>query len=428
MKKTEETIIPEDLKKKGTLAQALGPGILMAAAAVGGSHLVASTKAGAQFGWSLLLVLLCVNLFKYPFFMYGARYTAATGETILHGYRRLGKGYLGAFFVLNLVNAVFNIAGVSLISGSLALSVGLPATWDPKGLSFAISSGCAAILIFGHYQLLDKVTKVIMLLLTMCTLFGVLMALSKGGHAVEGFEGPSPWTLASVGFLVQFMGWMPAPIDVGAWPSLWMMSRERETGYRSSMKHAMIDFHIGYIGTTVLAVFFLSLGALVMYGTGETFSPSGGAFAEEFIQLYAKSIGEWARPVVAVAAFTTMFSTTLTCVDGYPRALAVSMALFRNREDHWQRYHVGWILFSVIGAAVIVFRFVANLGDMLFLAMVVSFVTSPIFGWINFKAMRAEWVPHIYRPGPKLKVLSWAGLFFLSSCSLGFVYWWLILK
>ncbi|WFB35370.1 hypothetical protein P3T73_14505 [Kiritimatiellota bacterium B12222] len=103
--------VASDVKTQGSFVQALGPGILMAAAAVGGSHLVASTKAGAQFGWSLLIVMLVVNVFKYPFFLYGARYTAATGETILHGYPRLGKGYLLAFFLLNLVNTVFNIAG-----------------------------------------------------------------------------------------------------------------------------------------------------------------------------------------------------------------------------------------------------------------------------------------------------------------------------
>jgi Mn2+/Fe2+ NRAMP family transporter len=412
----------------GTLAQALGPGILMAAAAVGGSHLVTSTKAGAQFGWSLLIVMLLVNLFKYPFFMYGARYTAATGETILHGYRRLGKGYLLAFFLLNLVNAVFNIAGVSLISASLALNLGLPASWDPRILSLLISGGCAAIIIFGHYHLLDKVTKVIMLLLSLSTLFAVIVALTKGSQMIEGFEPNSPWTLASVGFLVQFMGWMPAPIDVGVWPSLWMMSREKETGYRASMKHAMIDFHIGYIGTTVLAVFFLALGALVMYGTGQSFSPEGGEFAKEFIQLYAQSIGEWAGPIVAIAAFITMFSTTLTCVDGYPRSLAVSLALFRGREERWKTYHIAWILFSISGAALIVFKFATNLGDMLFWAMVISFITSPVFAWINFKTIRAEWVPEEYRPGINLTVLSWSGLVFLSTCSLGFVYWWLWLK
>lgn len=415
-------------RQKSRLFQALGPGILMAAAAVGGSHLVASTKAGAQFGWSLLVVILLVNLFKYPFFMYGSRYTAATGETILHGYRRMGKPYLVAFLLLNLVMAVLNIAGVSLISGSLAMNLGVPPNWNPEILAMVISCICAAIIIFGRYQLLDKVTKFIMFFLSVSTLLAVMMALVKGGQRIEGFQENSPWTLASVGFLVQFMGWMPAPIDVGVWTSLWMTSREKETGYRASMKHAMIDFHIGYIGTTILAMLFLSLGVLVMYGTGETFSPSGGKFAEEFLLLYAKSIGEWAKPVVAIAAFTTMFSTTLTCVDGYPRALAVSMALLLNKEKHWRGFHIAWILMCVLFTFLLIMLYISNLTQMLFLAMVVSFLTSPVFGWISFKAICSEWVPEEHRPGPKLLALSWSGLVFLSACALGFLYWWLWLK
>ena len=32
--------------------KAMGPGILMASAAVGGSHIVSSTQAGGSYGWS----------------------------------------------------------------------------------------------------------------------------------------------------------------------------------------------------------------------------------------------------------------------------------------------------------------------------------------------------------------------------------------
>ena len=46
----------------------LGPGLLFAGAAIGVSHLVQSTRAGADFGWGLLWALLLINLFKYPFF------------------------------------------------------------------------------------------------------------------------------------------------------------------------------------------------------------------------------------------------------------------------------------------------------------------------------------------------------------------------
>lgn len=48
---------------------ALGPGILMASAAVGGSHIIASTQAGAIYGWQLAIIIILANLFKYPFFV-----------------------------------------------------------------------------------------------------------------------------------------------------------------------------------------------------------------------------------------------------------------------------------------------------------------------------------------------------------------------
>ena len=55
--------------------KALGPGILMASAAVGGSHIVSSDIAGAMYGWSLLLLVILANLFKYSLFRFGAAYT-----------------------------------------------------------------------------------------------------------------------------------------------------------------------------------------------------------------------------------------------------------------------------------------------------------------------------------------------------------------
>ena len=60
--------------------KSLGPGLIFAGAAIGVSHLVQSTRAGADFGFGLLWALLLVTLFKYPFFEFGMRYANATGE------------------------------------------------------------------------------------------------------------------------------------------------------------------------------------------------------------------------------------------------------------------------------------------------------------------------------------------------------------
>ena len=88
---------------RSNLWKALGPGILVACAAVGGSHLVWSNRAGAEFGWSLLWLVLLANALKFPFFLYGQRYTAATGESLLAGYKRLGIGYVWIFLAVNIL-------------------------------------------------------------------------------------------------------------------------------------------------------------------------------------------------------------------------------------------------------------------------------------------------------------------------------------
>ena len=47
--------------------KAMGPGILMASAAVGGSHIVSSTQAGGSYGWSLLLLVILANVLNIHF-------------------------------------------------------------------------------------------------------------------------------------------------------------------------------------------------------------------------------------------------------------------------------------------------------------------------------------------------------------------------
>jgi Mn2+/Fe2+ NRAMP family transporter len=96
--------------------KSLGPGLLFAGAAIGVSHLVQSTRAGADFGFGLLWALLLVNLFKYPFFQYGPRYATATGESLIDGYKRLGKTVLVVYFVMTFAKVLIVKSSDSLSS------------------------------------------------------------------------------------------------------------------------------------------------------------------------------------------------------------------------------------------------------------------------------------------------------------------------
>lgn len=118
--------------------KAMGPGILMATAAVGGSHIVSSTQAGGSYGWSLLLLVILANVFKYPFFRFGAEYTADTGKTLVEGYAEKGKLYLWIFFILNVFSAMVNTAGVAILCSAIIASafpmIGLSITqWSHLG-------------------------------------------------------------------------------------------------------------------------------------------------------------------------------------------------------------------------------------------------------------------------------------------------------
>jgi Mn2+/Fe2+ NRAMP family transporter len=309
-----------------------------------------------------------------------------------------------------------------MLSAALLAGFGLDAL-SLSNLTVLLMLACGLFVFLGHYRLLDGMAKLVVVALTFSTLVALLLALGKGPVMQPGFEAPSPWTWASFGFLIMLMGWMPAPLDLSAWSSLWMFSRERQTGHTATMRETLIDFHLGYLMAVVMAVVFLALGALVMYGSGEHFSESGIGFSKQLIELYSRNIGAWSHGLILFAAFVTMLSTTLTCVDGYPRALAACTTLLLPRlQPRFGLLHQGWMILALAGATVIVLVYVQNLLHLLGFAAIISFVTSPILAVINFLVMRGANVPERYRPGPLLSLLSWLGILFFFVMTAGFVY------
>jgi len=402
------------------LWKAIGPGILVACAAVGGSHLVWSTQAGAIYGWQLVGLILLANLFKFPFFLYGQSYTAASGESLLDGYHRLGKVYVYLFILINILTGIINIAGVAVLSGALLSGFNaIPGTFAQ--LAVAILCLCILLLVFGHYRLLDAVAKIVIVVLTFTTLSAVVLAMRQGPQVQPDFIAPTPWKWAAFPFLVFLLGWMPAPIDLSAWSSLWIFSRSRQTGHFATTRETTIDFHLGYVMAVILALAFLALGNLVMYGAGETFETSSIGFAQQLIGLYASTIGNWSRPLILTAAFITMFSTTLTCADGYPRSLAACCKILAPKTD-FPKMHTLWILLSVLGAVISINFFSRSLLHHLQFAAAVSFLTSPILAAINFRVMFLPSVPTEKRPGWLLKTISSLGLAFFIAMSIGYIY------
>ena len=396
---------------------ALGPGILMASAAVGGSHIIASTQAGAIYGWQLTLIIILANVFKYPFFRFGVQYTLDSGNTLLEGYRQKGQLYLLVFFVLNVFATVINTAAVGLLCAAILTFV-LPFPVPVPTLSLVVIASCVIILLFGKYRILDGLSKLIMIALTITTVAAVAIALARNGMqgvAPADYISPSPWNLSALAFIVALMGWMPAPIEISAVNSMWVVAKRRLT--KVSYQDGIFDFNVGFIGTAILAIVFLALGALVQFGSPESVEMVGGKYIAQLINMYASTIGEWARGLIAFIAFMCMFGTTITVIDGYSRTNIESLRiLFNKKENRASTLNIAITLASLSGLAVI-FYFNNAVGPMLKFAMIASFVSTPVFAWLNLSlVLKGE---HKVKGG--LYWLSIIGLIYLSGFTLLFI-------
>jgi len=405
--------------------KALGPGIIWAAAAIGVSHLVQSTRAGADFGFQLVGVVLLANLLKYPFFQYGSRYAIATGESLIDGYRRMGKWVVVLFLFLT-VGTMFTIqAAVTSVTVGLIKSV-IPVSLNYVQVTIILLILCAILVLIGHYKTLDRFIKFVVVILSVSTLTALVAAFAQSDvQEVIQKQVPFDFSLSNVAFLIALVGWMPSAIDISVWSSLWTLAKMKTTGYRPSLKETLTDFNIGYIGTTLLSLAFLGLGAMVMFGTGETFSNNGIEFSNQLLRLYTGSIGAWSYPVLAVAAIATMFSTTLTVLDAYPRVLTPLYETLTEKPQSQaikERLKLIWIGVLITGSVLLIAVFAAKMKLLVDIATTLSFITAPVLAILNLKAVTAAHVPTAYQPSRFMRLFSWFGISILSAFALYFMW------
>ncbi len=403
---------------KLSLLKSLGPGLLFAAAAVGVSHLVQSTRAGALYGTNLIWIIVLVNLFKYPFFEFAQRWTGATGTNMIEGYSKLGKWAVTTYFILSGITSFITVAAVSLVTAAISaysvkVLIGIELSTRVSLMILYVVS--LSLLFFGKYKMLDKVVKYLVAILSFSTVFAMIMAMINGSNAQPDFVAPELVSGASLAFLISLMGWMPAPIEVSVWSSVWSTEKSKELGFKQSLKNVLFDFNFGYIITAILAICFLALGALVMYGTGEEFSAKGVVFSSQLIGLYARTLGSWTLPLITTVAMITMISTTITVFDGYPRVLGASWSKIRNKEYDSDKVELYITLALVIISIIIIEYFTSGMTYLIDIATFASFVSGPVFAILNYKLVNSSLVPTEMRPKKWLNILAIIGISFFIS-------------
>jgi Mn2+/Fe2+ NRAMP family transporter len=400
----------------------LGPGLIFAAAAVGVSHLVQATRAGAGWGLALGGLILIANLAKYPAFRFGPQFAASTGTSLLEGYRRQGRWVLVIYGLLTVATMFAVQAGVTVVTAGLAKAAfGMPGT--PVQISAGLLAVCGVVLGVGRYHWLDKIVKVLVAVFTVTTVAATALVLPRIDFGSADFWlAPSQMDHKTIMFVAALVGWMPSAIDVAVWSSLWTLAKGQDTGHKPTVREAILDFHIGYFGTVFLAICFLLLGAGVMHGQNVPIQESAGGFAAQVLSLYQETLGDWSRPLIGVCAFAVMFSTTLTVLDGFPRAIVTLLDRLRGPEtgqnESMERRKTYWLALIVqgAGATVILALFLSGLPRLIDIATTLSFMTAPVLAFFNHRAM--QFVDEADRPKPWLSAMSVVGTIALSLFAL----------
>jgi len=406
----------------------LGPGLLFASMSIGTSHLVLSTKAGAQYGWIMIFPILLANVLKYPFFEFGIRYTHTFKKSLLEGYADLGKKYLWAYTLITIVSALTLLAALYIVTAGLLKQLFSWAHFTDTTVALLLFIGISGVLIIGRYKALEGVVKILLALLTVALIITTATVLLKGPiENAPQFTSQPIWSEVGLLFMIGLMGWMPTAVEASSWVSLWRLEKDKKnqkdknTSTNNSLKDTLAEFNLGYLLTAVLAIFFLVIGWFTLYGSGIEMSANASVFAEQLIQMFTIHIGDWSYFFIALAAFATMFSTCMTAHDAIARVgLDTIKVLGNNKTTKW-RYEHFIILLAIINFMVI-WLAGGQMGSLVALATFVSFVFAPAVGLLNHKVVTQKNMPKDAMAPKWLILLSYVGMVFLSLFALYYCY------
>ena len=392
----------------------LGPGLLFAATAVGVSHLVQSTRAGAEFGLTLLVLIVAACAIKYPAFRFGAEYAALTGRTVLSGYERQGRWLLALILLATFIEGVGVVPAVTLVSVGLGMNL-LGVQVDAIVATVATVFVASIVLLLGRYRVLENITRVFVALFAVLTVLATLAAIA-GISPGQFLAAPFELNESNLFFSVSVAGWMPIGLGGSIFLSAWVIARGRTLGQPVSQRVALFDFHVGFITSLVLAFCFLIMGTIVLLGREVELAGSSAAFAAQFVGIFTAVIGQWTELIVGVAAMTVMLSTVLAVVDGFPRVYAnVVTKLARGTGvPSEERLYRGFLWFQIVTSGAVLYALPRSFGAFIDFITALGFLTAPVVAFMNHRIMFFGDIPPDRQPPGWVRYWSVAGTTILA--------------
>ncbi|MEM7701734.1 MAG: hypothetical protein AAF251_07325 [Pseudomonadota bacterium] len=399
----------------------IGPALLFSGSAIGTSHLIQSTRAGALYGLGLFGVIILICVLKYPAFRFGVDYGHATRRSMLAGYRELGvwAPLVFALFAILVYPIVF--AALGSATAGIAITVfdlGAPV----PVLAVGVLVLCSVPLLLGGYRWLDLVNRVLVAFLLISTIVVTVMVLPRveWGTLTDMSWAADPRAIL---FVVALAGFMPNPLEVSVASSMWVAEAERgESGPAPTLSEARLAFLSGYVMTAFLALCFCIIGAGVMHAGQIALETSAPGFARQIVSLYSEALGEGAALLAAIAALSVMTTTVLAALDIGARNVASTWQQVADvhTETAFKRVYRGTIPVMIALTATVLYLFTSSFTAMLDLATSAVFLGAPIVATLNHLVVTRGTMPDEARPSSAIRGLSLLAIAMMTSLAVAY--------
>ena len=388
----------------GAKLKFIGPGMVLAAMAIGSGELVLTPRSGAQYGFALLWVPVLTIVYKAAFSEGLARLTIASGDDVFAAFNWLpGPRHWPEYFIILVFSLdMIGYGGIALVGGS-ALS-GLFPNLDIR-LGALLATALVPVLLYtGSYPFFEKVIIAMCAVLLAGVLYTLFQISLPSGQIARGLVLKVPE--GSVSTIMGLMGWVGAGTTTllySTWINEKIGKARNEQEYRRWLSTMRIDCIASYTLVLGISFAFLAIGVATLHAEGIV--PEKQQIMSTLSRMLDSIPG--GGETFLMVGFFAMFSTIVSCIDGKSRAIASMLAGFSPRlGDKLKGYRI------VMGACLAVMVVTILLGDSQPAEVVntIASMNAVVFGLLGFVLLYLDRkLPAYARCHPVLKCVIIAG-------------------
>lgn len=339
----------------------LGPGFLWMVSAAGSGELLFTPRVGSMYGYSLLWALLAAVILKFFINREIGRFAVCTGKPVINGFAGLPgprNWALWLILVPQLFVAVISLAGLAG-GAATALQLFLPGNiilWMIVSIVLA-----AALVLWGKYKGVERAAVILASILALASVIAAVSVFPSFTQISKGLK-PSipenidfaeilPWLgfmLSGAAGLMWYSYWIPAKKygmagvkevnnDKEELPDLKNLSLSEQKKLRGWVKLMTLDTTTAIVGTIIITIAFLILGAELLKPQGLV--PEENKVAETLGKLLGQIWGPVGFWFMVIGVFIGFWDTVLSDQDGHSRLFAggTKLLLGKRLKGKWAK-------------------------------------------------------------------------------------------